>query len=413
MDSEPLYLNPYENTYVEPDEEIIKMYKTHSKDDATAKVREQLGHLDSITLNIAITGMTGSGKSTFVNAIRGLGSDDLGAAPTGVVETTLTNNMYLHPTMPNVKIWDLPGIGSPKFQAKKYLKEVKLDTFDFFIILSADRFKENDIMLAKAIKKKKKLFYFVRTKIDNDIQTQRHRVQFKEQVMLISVREDCEKHLAQIGNPKVFLISSHNLDKYDFKDLIATLEEELPDNKRRALIQSLPLCSLEVLKKKKAHFKKMVWLSAFAAGAAGLVPLPGVPVGCDIAILIEFFNKVYQSFGLDDASLQRLADRINKPVGPLRSAKKSRFADGVTRDVVLQFFERPLMKAALGTITAFNFTLLCGSLPAGGLSVAMMYHLLNKGLLELEEDAKAVLQASELEHFEGLSETLLQMKMGH
>lgn len=424
MENEPLYINPIENLYinpdenlyVQPDEDIIKTYKTHSKEDATAKVKEQLDDLDSITLNIAITGMTGTGKSTFVNAIRGLGSDDPGAAPTGVVETTMTNNMYLHPTMPNVKIWDLPGIGSPKFKAKKYLQEVKLDTFDFFIILTADRFKENDIMLAKAIQKKKKLFYFVRTKIDNDIRTQQHRAKFKEEVMLKSVRDDCEKNLAQLGKPKVFLISSQELEKYDFRDLIATLETELPDNKRRALIQSLPVCSLEMIEKKKAYFKKVIWLSAFAAGALAVTftacPLPGVPVGCNIGILLKFLQDVYQSFGLDEASLQRLADRINKPVEPLKLAKKSRFTDGVTSHIILQYFERPLIKAALATVTVMNFAWVGGSVVSGPVTVAMMYHLLNKGLLEMEEDAKAVLQASQLERFEGLSETLQQMKKG-
>lgn len=412
MENEPVYVDPDEILYVDPDAEITHLYQNKGPDEATAKVKEQLNHLDNITLNIAITGMTGTGKSTFVNAIRGLGSDDMGAAPTGVTETTMINNMYPHPTMPNVRIWDLPGIGSPKFKAKKYLKDVKLDTFDFFIILTADRFKENDIMLAKAIKKKKKLFYFVRTKIDNDVRTQQHRAKFDEQTMLKTVREDCERNLVIVGSPKVFLISSYNLESYDFKSLIATLEDELPENKKRALIQSLPLCSLEVLEKKKKYFKKMIWLSSFGAGAlsVALTPIPGCSAGCDLGILMTFFQQVYESFGLDELSLHRLAARVNKPVEPLRSAKKSRFAYGVTRAVVLQYLESPNIKAAMATVTALSVLLLVGSLPAGGISVAVVHNLLHRGLAELEMDAKEVLKASDLLLCKGIHDTFLKVK---
>lgn len=410
---EPSYEQPDEMFDIKPDDVITQLYKTHSSEDASAKVRQQLDQMDNVTLNIAVTGMTGTGKSTFVNALRGLGSDDVGAAPTGVTETTMTNCVYSHPTMANVRIWDLPGIGSPKFKAKKYLKEVKLHTFDFFILLTADRFKENDIMLAKAIKKKDKLFYFVRTKIDNDIRTQQNRVHFNEQVMLKNIREDCEQNLKEVRGSKVFLISSLNLNKYDFQQLIATLEYELPENKRHALIHSVPLCSLDVLEKKKAYFNKMIWLSAFAAGAAGVtftvVPLPGATMGCDFGILLTFFQKVYQAFGLDDLSLHRLADRINKPVEHLKLAKKSRFAIGVSRSVVMEYFEMPPLKAAMATVSVLNALGVAGSLPAGGISVAAVRCVLKQGLAEMAEDAVRVLQASDLVQCEAMSETPLKV----
>lgn len=168
---------------------------TSSVEHETEQVKEQFKHLDNVTLYIAVTGSTGGGKSSFINAMRGLQPDDVNAAPTGVTEMTMTPMVYTHPTMPNVKLWDLPGTGSPKFKAKKYLKEVKLDTFDFFIIISSERFKENDIMLAKAIKERKKLLYFLRSKIDNDIQAESQRKDFDEQKVLSHIREDCNKNL--------------------------------------------------------------------------------------------------------------------------------------------------------------------------------------------------------------------------
>lgn len=76
---------------------------------ATKKAQNQFDQLFNISLHIAVTGESGTGKSSFINAIRELDSDDEGAAKTGVTETTTDPTPYEHPTMPNVTLWDLPG----------------------------------------------------------------------------------------------------------------------------------------------------------------------------------------------------------------------------------------------------------------------------------------------------------------
>uniref|UniRef100_A0A671LRZ7 IRG-type G domain-containing protein n=1 Tax=Sinocyclocheilus anshuiensis TaxID=1608454 RepID=A0A671LRZ7_9TELE len=214
---------------------------------ATAKAKIKFDQFVNVSLNIAVTGKTGSGKSSFVNALRGLKDEDVGAAPTGVTETTMVATMYEHPVMPNVKIWDLPGIGSPNFKAKKYLKDVNFNTYDFFIILNSERFMENDIMLAKEIRKRKKSFYFVRSKIDQDMFSEKKKKGFDEQKVLSIIREDCQKNLKKLGDPKVFLISSFDLEKYDFESLQNILEDELPEHKKYALLQAWPVLTGKLL----------------------------------------------------------------------------------------------------------------------------------------------------------------------
>ncbi|KAK2903023.1 hypothetical protein Q8A67_007736 [Cirrhinus molitorella] len=290
----------------------------------TECIKEQLKQLDNVTLHIAVTGSTGAGKSTFINAIRGLKPDDVDAAPTGVTETTMISTVYTHPTMPNVKLWDLPGTGSPRFKAKKYLKEVKLDTFDFFIIISSERFKENDIMLANAIKEKKKLFFFLRSKIDNDIQAESQWRDFDEQKVLSQIREDCFRNLKNIDKPEIFLISSFELHKYDFQTLVDTLEKQLPAHKRDALVLSLPIYSSKILEEKIQMFMKKTWSAAVASGSIAVAPVPGLSMACDAAILLAFFNKCYYAFGLDDESIDRLSVRVNNP-----SLKSSRCVTAV------------------------------------------------------------------------------------
>ncbi|KAK9976686.1 hypothetical protein ABG768_021891 [Culter alburnus] len=375
--------------------ELQEMITGSPAAEKTNKLKSKLKELENVTLNIAVTGMTGAGKSSFVNALRGIGNDDGRAAPTGTTETTMKPNMYPHPFMPNVKIWDLPGIGSPKFRAKKYLKDVKFNTYDFFLIVTSERFRENDIELATAIQKSNKLFYFIRTKIDNDVRAESHKKNFDEQTLLNNIREDCKSNLLKVGVPKIFLVSSFQLEKYDFQKLINSLEDELPENKRFALIQSLPVYSLEALAKKKKYFKKMIWLNAFAAGVGAMPPLPGLSVACDYGIMKNFFQQVSTSYGLSNAALEVLLERVNKPVEQLKSVMTSRFKDGVTDKIVLNMLSKPVIAVAktLGTIMAL---LPGGALLAGGAAIISVHHLLNKGLNEMTEDTKNVLAASQL-----------------
>ncbi|XP_042069016.1 T-cell-specific guanine nucleotide triphosphate-binding protein 2-like [Haplochromis burtoni] len=158
---------------------------------AVSKIKELLEDQKNIPLNIAITGETGSGKSTFINSFRGLRDGDEGAAPTGVVETTSEVTPYPLPNYPNVTLSDLTGMGTTKFPADEYLKLVGFEKFDFFIIISADRFKENDVKLAQEIQRMKKKFYFVRSKIDNDIHANERMKNYSKEKTLTQIRENC------------------------------------------------------------------------------------------------------------------------------------------------------------------------------------------------------------------------------
>uniref|UniRef100_A0A8C6UMR6 IRG-type G domain-containing protein n=1 Tax=Neogobius melanostomus TaxID=47308 RepID=A0A8C6UMR6_9GOBI len=279
--------------------------------------------LKNVPLNIAITGESGSGKSTLVNALRGIKNKTEGAAPTGAVETTMEPTEYIHPQYPNVKIWDLPGVGTTNFTADKYLEHVGFEKYDFFIIVSCDRFRENDAKLAKEIQKMKKKFYFVRSKIDNSIRDEKDGdPELNEENLLKLIRDNCAK-----GNhcfsPKVFLVSSLKLHLYEFEDLWKTLDKELPTHQRNVMLLALPNISADVIEQKKQALEDRIKWYTLASAAGAVVPVTGFSDGFDMALLLEFATECKRSLGLMPESLQNLSNVSSIPLEDLKAEIKS------------------------------------------------------------------------------------------
>lgn len=163
-------------------------------------------------------------------------------------------------------------------------------------------------------------------KIDNDIRSVAKTRKFDEQQVLCTIREDCHRNVKELGNPKVFLISSYDLGKYDFQDLVETLESDLSEYKRFALVQSLPVCSLAMLEKKKEVMEKFIWLAALGSSLGAVVPLPILSLAIDKMVLMTYLVSCHNALGLNEQSLIKLSERMNKPLSQLKSAIKSPLA---------------------------------------------------------------------------------------
>ncbi|KAG8218145.1 P-loop containing nucleoside triphosphate hydrolase protein [Butyriboletus roseoflavus] len=120
--------------------------------------------------HFAVAGISGSGKSSLVNAFRGLTGRDAGAAAVGVTETTLEMARYLDANPENPFVWyDLPGAGTIKCRDWQYFNEQGLYVFDCILVLFDNRFTMTDIAILVNARRYNIPTYIIRSKADQHI----------------------------------------------------------------------------------------------------------------------------------------------------------------------------------------------------------------------------------------------------
>lgn len=362
--------------------------------EVSTHIQSLMDSLETTTLEIAVTGESGAGKSTLINSLLGLSDGDPRAAPTGVIETTVSPRPYQHPRLPSVRLWDLPGTGTPSFQAERYLQQVGLDRYDFFIIVASERFRQNHAELARAVGAMGKRFYFVRTKVDQDLRAsqQRRPTKFEEARVLREIELDCIRNLQKEGlhSPKVFLISSFDLHKFDFQRFQDTLAEELDDHKRHVLLLSFPSVTASALQKKKDSLRKHIWKKALLA--CFVSALPGLPIHLNVPMLMNTLISYRRSFGLDDESLGALAVTASKPSYELKAQVCSTLGKDISENTVQGILSQAALYGQLAARLVKNRVPLLDNLVAGGISFVAAYYLLNTALDSFAQDAQRVLE---------------------
>ncbi|PBK73326.1 P-loop containing nucleoside triphosphate hydrolase protein [Armillaria solidipes] len=120
--------------------------------------------------HLAIAGKSGTGKSSLINAFRGIWDEDEGSAATDVVESTTIVTPYPDPNPANPFIWfDIPGSGTINCPDWTYFNDQGLYIFDAIIVLLGDRFTDGDLAILKNCKRYSIPTYIVRSKSDRHI----------------------------------------------------------------------------------------------------------------------------------------------------------------------------------------------------------------------------------------------------
>ncbi|KAL6306446.1 interferon-inducible GTPase-domain-containing protein [Sparassis latifolia] len=101
-------------------------------------------------LHFAVAGIAGSGKSSLINALRGISNSHKDAARVGVTETTKVISRYQDSNPERLFVWyDVPGAGTLAIPDWQYFNDYGLYIFDAIIVLFDNRFTETDIALLR------------------------------------------------------------------------------------------------------------------------------------------------------------------------------------------------------------------------------------------------------------------------
>ncbi|KAI6034847.1 interferon-inducible GTPase-domain-containing protein [Pisolithus orientalis] len=156
-------------------EEIEERWKEGSQPIVTPSVAELAAAKRRIQykeglLHFAVAGVSGGGKSSLINAFRGLRSREAGAATVGVTETTHVLCRYPDPNPQHSLVWyDIPGAGTLQIPDWQYFNAQGLYVFDCIIVLFDNRFTMTDVAILSNCARFDIPAYIVRSKADQHI----------------------------------------------------------------------------------------------------------------------------------------------------------------------------------------------------------------------------------------------------
>jgi len=215
-------------------DQISKLSQPRDLTDNPSKLQAILAALDHFRLDIGVLGETGYGSSSLVNALLGLENGDERAASTGVIEITKEAVEYPYPESPNVRLWDLPGLGrisdleslsSASSSSEAQQEASLLALCDVYILVSPSRLRLGAIQLLQQASSLGKKCYLVVSMAD-----------LIEEKSVVEVRQWSEVVLGKLGlQQSLFLVSAHHPETLDLPKLKETLNSAFASHKKVAL----------------------------------------------------------------------------------------------------------------------------------------------------------------------------------
>ncbi|KAG4282310.1 hypothetical protein FPRO06_08983 [Fusarium proliferatum] len=137
--------------------------------DDIRRERSEIG-LDPDRRYVAICGTAGAGKSSVINALRGIRNSDQGAARAGTSETTINRWIYeAEASFDRLLLVDFPGAGTQRVPSSRYYYRHNLYCYDLVLIICGERFGEIELTLVRACIAQNQRFAIIRSRSDEAI----------------------------------------------------------------------------------------------------------------------------------------------------------------------------------------------------------------------------------------------------
>lgn len=151
------------------------------------------------------------------------------------------------------------------------------------------------------------------------------------------------------------------------------------------------ITSREDLDAIKQSCQAMVTSSSRLSAGAAIIPLPGVDVGSDVAILMRLIPRINHQFGLTPEQIESLDTEAKLFVMTAISNTGSRLAGKyITRKLIVMLLQK--MGVRVATKGVSRFMPFVGSAVAGGISYTAMKMMGNRHIEDCYQIALATLE---------------------
>ena len=270
-----------------------------------------------------------------------------------------------------------------------------LHKYHTYLIFVKDRLTADDLKLAKRIRSNGKKFFFIRTKIDQDVEnTRRSRKQlFDKDATLDRIRKNLSQNLIERGlledDKEIFLISNRYPAEYQFGELTQAILAILPQRQRESLILTINkalILSENTLKEKVEVLKKRIKYAATASAVAASLPIPGVSIVADIATIKSEINFYISQLGLSQEGSNRLS-LLSFSTQTVVKALSTALGSAIRIGGLVTAYSTESVAEEFSRYIPF-----IGIAIASPLSYGTTYYFLSKWLGKLEEIALKVLE---------------------
>jgi GTP-binding protein EngB required for normal cell division len=338
-------------------------------------------------MKLALTGKSGVGKSSFINAIRNLKPGDPGFATTSIYgNTTKHATVFKYPGNKKITLHDLPGFGTPQFPKHEYEEKMELHKDDYVLIFVAN-IEENDIEIAKILKEMDKPFCFVRPKLDVDIENAKNDGEPEAEV-IEKIKSEALNILWQKGFKEAgfFVISNSRRQIGHFNEFVSYIQSILARLKCDAVMFSLlGELSDDIIDSKYRRLKERIWkVSLLAATVTRLLLVNRLRVIC-IEILLY-----YHTFGFGQQSVKEISRKayLRKKLSASSIIEIEATNEAIERFVMIQFEKLRTLTFAQ---SAFELILpVIGDVVSGFITGKVTHNLLTRILDGCRDDVKLI-----------------------